>query len=124
MKQELKRSKYANIYLHILGYLVCIIPPLACAISYFPIWEAGGLRLHALCAVVVILAFFPAIRLIKRLLASDATYVMWLILFILFFALSRIADKMSVISLVGFISNSVGAVLIRIGGKRDERKGE
>ena len=120
MKTQISKNKYANIYLHILGYLLCIIPPLACALSYFPLWEStGGFKLHGLCVIAVILSVFPIIKLVRRLLRSDATYVFWFILFISFYALSRVADEMTVISFVGFISNSIGAVLMRAGGGKN-----
>ena len=125
MKTQTSKGKYANIYLHILGYLLCIIPPLACALTYFPLWEnGGGSRLNALCAVAVILSVFPIIKLIRRLLRSDATYVFWFILFISFWALSRIADEMTVISFVGFISNSIGAMLMRMGGRKNGKQSQ
>jgi hypothetical protein len=73
---------------------------------------------------VVVLAIFPLIRLIKRLLRSDATYILWLILFLAFYSLSKIADEMTVISLVGFVSNSIGAIILKLSGGRNERKRE
>lgn len=125
MRLQDSKRKYANIYLHILGYLLCIVPPLVCTLTYFPIWEsASGFKLNALCVIFVILAVFPLIRLIRRLLKSDATYILWFILFISFYALSRIADEMTVISFVGFTSNSLGSLLMRLGGKRNGRKTE
>lgn len=125
MKRQKNKVKYANIYLHILGYLLCIVPPLVCTLTYFPLWgDAGDFKLNALCAVIIILAIFPIIKLVRRLLRSDATYVLWLILFICFYALSRIADEMTVISFVGFVSNSVGALLMKAGGKRNGRESE
>lgn len=123
MKTQMNKSRYANIYLHILGYLLCIVPPLACTLTYFPIWKnAGGFKLSALCAILIILAVFPIIKLAGRLLRSDATYIFWLILFICFSALSKIADEMTVISFVGFVSNCIGAMLIKLGGKRNGRE--
>ena len=122
MKNATSNGKYANIYLHILGYLLCILPPLVCTLTYFPLWGEGGFKLNALCVILLIFAIFPMIKLIKRLLRSDATYVFWFILFLSFYFLSKIADEMTVISFVGFVSNSLGAVLIRLGGKRDGKQ--
>ena len=45
---------------------------------------------------------------------------MWLFTFILFYTMSRIADEMTVISLVGAISNAIGAILFRIAGRCNE----
>ena len=56
-----------------------------------------------------------------RILKSPAVYTLWLIAFIAFSSLSRIADEMTVISFFGFISNAAGAVLFRLacGGERE-----
>jgi hypothetical protein len=125
MKEQQKKHKYANIYLHIFGYLVCIVPPVACTFAYFPIWEIdSGFKLHALAVVALIVSVFPLVRLVKRLLRSDAAYIIWLILFLAFYSLSKIADEMTVISLVGFVSNSIGAIILKLSGGRNERKRE
>ena len=47
---------------------------------------------------------------------------MWLIAFILFLSLSRIADEMTVISFVGLISNLIGSLIFKLArryGKED-----
>ena len=50
-----------------------------------------------------------------------STHVMWLVLFILFFALSKIADQMIVISFIGFISNFISSFIFRAArGDRNE----
>jgi TctA family transporter len=79
---------------------------------------AGGAALIlALCAV-------PLYKLIRQKISSLSSYVMWLILFLVFFALSRIADEMTVISFVGFIGNLLGAIcfyMAKRGMRRNER---
>ena len=47
---------------------------------------------------------------------------MWFLLFVLFFALSRIADEMIVISLVGYLGNLIAAFIWRyLGSVKNER---
>ena len=40
---------------------------------------------------------------------------MWLVSFLIFFCLSRIADEMTVISFVGFVGNLIGALFFHLG---------
>jgi nicotinamide riboside transporter PnuC len=59
------------------------------------------------------------------MLTSYSSYFLWLILFLLFFALSKIADQMTVISLVGFIGNLLGAICFFIAKRLNKiRKSE
>lgn len=112
MNKRSKSSIFVSLGLHILGFLFCIAPPAVCTLMYFPLWRevgyesciAGGTALLlALCAI-------PIYRLLRRGLATYSSYMIWLVLFLLFFALSKIADQMTVISLVGFIGNLLGAL--------------
>ena len=122
----MKRSKtnvFVSFGLHILGFLLCILPPAICTLNYFPIWRevgyesciAGGVALLlALCAI-------PLYKLIADRLKSFSSYLMWLLLFLLFFGMSRIADQMTVICFVGFVSNLMGAVCFHIARKIHRR---
>ena len=122
----MKRSKtnvFVSFGLHILGFLLCILPPAICTLNYFPIWRevgyesciAGGVALLlALCAI-------PLYKLISDRLKSFSSYLMWLVLFLLFFGMSRIADQMTVICFVGFVSNLMGAVCLYIAKKIHRR---
>ena len=122
----MKRSKtnvFVSFCLHILGFLLCILPPAICTLNYFPIWRevgyesciAGGVALLlALCAI-------PLYKLIAERLKSFSSYLMWLVLFLLFSGMSRIADQMTVICFVGFVSNLMGAVCFRIARKIHRR---
>ena len=122
----MKRSKtnvFVSFGLHILGFLLCILPPAICTLNYFPIWRevgyesciAGGVALLlALCAI-------PLYKLIAERLKSFSSNLMWLVLFLLFFGMSRIADQMTVICFVGFVSNLMGAVCFYIAKKIHRR---
>ena len=99
--------------------LLSVLPPLIAVLSYFPLWrEAGaGTVLSGFTALLLVMAFFPLFKLLRRMLESPSAWVMWLISFLLFFALSRISEQMIVISFIGTLSNAMGAVLYRIAGK-------
>ncbi len=103
-------------FLHILGFVLCVVPPIICTLSYFPLWResGGGRALSGLCALLTVISALPLYKAVRRLLASPASYTVWLLLFLLFFSLSRIADEMTVISFVGFLGNILGAVCFKI----------
>lgn len=116
MKSATNKPTFANIILHIAGFALCIVPPAVCTLCYFPLWKTvdyesclagGGALLLAICAV-------PLYKLIAKAMQSFSAYIMWLIAFLLFFSLSKIADEMTVISFVGFVSNLLGAILFRL----------
>ncbi len=125
MGQGQKTNILVSFGLHILGFALCIMPPAVCTLLYFPFWKmvgyeyciAGGTALLlALCAI-------PLYKMIKRGLSNFSSYLMWLVLFLLFFALSRIAEQMIVISFVGFIGNLLGAICFFVAGRVKGGKG-
>jgi hypothetical protein len=115
MKSQ-KTNVFVSFGLHILGFLLCIVPPAVCTLNYFPLWREAG---YASCiaggtALLLALCVVPIYKLIRRGLLSFSSYMMWLLLFLLFFGMSRIAEQMTVISFVGFIGNLLGAVCFYI----------
>lgn len=100
----------------LIGMALCILPPVSCILTYFPIWAARGGE-YVVSGVTVLLltvAALPLYRAAKELLRSPAGYTVWLILFIIFFTMSKIAQQMAVVSLVGFVGNLLGAVFFRL----------
>ena len=113
----MKSSKLLwSILLGALGITLSVLPTVLAILCYFPVWvaEGGETVLSGFTATLLAVAVFPLYRLLKKLLESPSTWVMWLIAFILFYLLSHIADEMTVISFVGTVSNILGAVVFRI----------
>ena len=109
----MKRTKsriFVKYGLHILGFLLCILPPIICTASYFPIWKDSGQAVSGGVLLLLLISAYPLYKFIKQSLTSPAAYTVWLILFIMFSLLSQIAVQMTVISFVGFIGNALGAV--------------
>lgn len=120
--QKANKGKFVKIILHIVGFLLCIVPATLCTMCYFPVWREAG---AASClagggALILVICALPLFKLLRRVLASPSAYMMWLIAFLLFFALSRIATEMTVISFVGFVSNLIGAILMKVGTGKNE----
>lgn len=108
--------------LRAVAHAVAVGSPLTATLSYFPLWHKMGGE-HLLSGVALtfaIISFLPLLREIKRH-ATPSAPVIWLALFLLFFGVSRIADEVCVITLVGFISSLVAALIFklseRVGGK-------
>ena len=106
------------------GLILCILPPLAATLFYFPVWAVEGTKIvSGITLLLLALSALPLYKLLRDMLRSPASYTVWLILFLLFALLSKIAEEMTVISFVGFISNTLGAVLLRL-GRKEEKKNE
>ncbi len=120
----MKSSRLKPLILHALGTVISVVPTVVAVLSYFPLWaaEGGESVLSGFTALLLILSALPIYRALKHLLRSPSAWVMWLVCFLVFLLLSRIADEMTVISFVGLISNLIGALLFRLaGGKSDEK---
>ena len=119
-----KNRIFVNSCLHIVGLIFCVVPPAVCTLCYFPLWkEAGGEAVIAGgCALLLVLSAIPLMRVIRGRLKSPASYTLWLLAFLLFFGAAQIAEEMTVISFVGFVGNLIGALLFKLGGKRDEKR--
>ena len=114
-----KNNVFVNSILHISGILLCVLPPAVCTLLYFPLWiESGGAKsLAGGAALLLVICVIPIFKLMKRYFSSPASYVIWLIAFIVFSLVSRVAHEMTVITFVGFISNALGAVLFWLAKK-------
>ena len=116
-----------RILLYGIGLAICVLPVLSAIILYFPIWKERGAAtaLSGFALLLVLMALIPLFSTVKSLLRSPAAYTMWFIAFITFLLISKIADEMTVISFVGFISNLIGAFFLRAAKKpRKEERGE
>lgn len=118
--KESKTHSFVKYALHFLGLIVCAVPPIVCTLLYFPLWKSAGAE-HLLSggtALLIILAAIPFYKYIRRALESAASYVMWLVVFLFCFLLSKVIAEVTVIAFVGFISNLVGALILKLGDKK------
>lgn len=120
--EKANKCKIVNIFLHIMGFLLCIVPAAVCTMLYFPVWREAGASscIAGGGALILVICAAPIFKLLRRLFASPSAYMMWLVAFLLFFGLSKIATEMTVISFVGFVSNLIGAMLMKVGTSKNE----
>ena len=112
--------------LRLFGLGVCVIPPILAILAYFPVWRHGDADkiISGGALILIIIAHAPLIRWMKSKLSSVAGYTVWLVIFVFFAILSSIAYEMKVISLVGFISNVLGALILNYSEKAEDIDGE
>ena len=106
------------------GLIFCTVPVTVAILLYFPLWtNKGASSLLSGCSLLLLLmAVSPIIKVIKRLLRTPSSYVMWFFAFIIFFMLSEISKDMTVICFVGFVSNLVGALFFKLSKRSTYKK--
>ena len=107
-----------DILFRLLGVVFCTVPPILTILLYFPLLknEGGASALSGFTLLLILVAMVPLFNTVKLWLRSPASYTMWLIVFIAFLLLSRIAEEMTVIAFVGFIGNLIGAFFLKRSG--------
>ena len=119
MIKSQKNNIFVNNILHIAGISLCTLPPAICTLLYFPLWiESGSTKtLAGGAAFLLVISAIPLFKLLKRYFSSPASYVLWLIAFLVFSLVSKVAHEMTVITFVGFVSNAIGAIVFWLANK-------
>ncbi len=109
--------------LRAIGLAVCIFPVSAAIFSYFPLWlkRSDNSALSGFALILFFVALVPLYRYIGKALKSPSAHTLWFIVFLSFFLLSKIADEMTVIAFVGFISNLIGSVIFKLAARYNTR---
>ncbi len=112
--------------LRITGLSVCIFPAFIAVLSYFPIWMARNDTsiVSGFTLLLLGVSLIPLWKYISIVMRSPSAPLMWLIMFVIFFTLSKIAEEMTVISFVGFVSNLIGAAIFRFADRYKQKKEE
>ena len=99
-----------------LGLLISVGAPALATVTFFPLWQraGGGALLSGFALFLLLLCSVPLLKLIKRVLATPSAPIVWLLVFTFFFIFERIASEVTVIALVGTVSNVIGAILFKI----------
>ena len=105
-----------RLILRALGLMLCVLPPACATLSYFPLWlEKGATHtVSGVCALLLAVCAVPLFRYVRRVWRAPSAIVLWAVLFLLFYVLSRIADEMCVITFTGLVGNVMGAALFRL----------
>ena len=124
MKMQISKKWAISLLLRLASIVLCVVPVTVSILCYFPVWrtEGGEVLLSGVTMLLLALASLPLYKLLAHKLRSPAAYTVWLIAFLIFLSLSKIADEMVVISFTGFVGNALGAIVYRLaeGGRKNE----
>ena len=115
------KAQTKSLCIRTLALAISTLPPIIATLTYFPIWKHKGpaAALSGFTLVLLLISAIPLFKHVKRFFESASSVKIWLVLFIIFIILRNIADEMTTISLVGLISNCIGALLFKIASKED-----
>lgn len=121
MKKLSDKQKY---YLFkILGFLFCIVPPLIVTVIKYPLWSANkGATLSVVSVILIVLCCIPFKKYLKEVWKNPSAWQMWLFIFLADIILENIAQMTKIISLVGFISSIIGAVMFQLSKRYETRE--
>ena len=113
------------------GRLICLAAilldvgaPLVATTTFFPVWveQSAAATVSGIFVFLALLSAIPLFRVVKEKLKSPSAWTIWLIMFVLFWALESIVSEIKIIAFVGFASNVVGMLMYRHGNRLDERE--
>lgn len=115
------RSNALRFILRSLGLILCVAPPIACTLSYFPLWrEAGGEALiSGGTALLIIIAIIPFYKHLRKLIETSASYVLWLVIFLFCFLMAKVINEITVIAFTGLVGNLLGAIFLKLGERKE-----
>ncbi len=102
-----------------LAIVIDVGAPLATTFSLFPLWveKSSEATVSGLFLVFAFLSALPFIKQLKAYFKSPSSWVVWTVIFVLLVPIRNIVDEMLMVSLVGALSNMIGAVIYKIGSK-------
>ena len=112
-------GKKREFLLYAVGMIFCILPPALATLNYFPLWRTGN-PIKLISGITVLLLAVcarPLFKLIGEKFKSAASLGLWLVLFVLFFALNEVSAEMVVISFWGLVGNAVGSACLAMARK-------
>ena len=116
----MKKDK-RSLLLSALGVTVSTVPVAIATLSYFPLWveRSSYATFSGFTLLLLILAATPIVKILKRRFTSPSVTIVWLMLFLVFSMLKSIVYEVTVIAFVGFVSNSLGALIYYLAKKRE-----
>ena len=116
---DVKINPSKRLLFNALGLFFSVIPVGVAIFSYFPLWLRRGDAsiLSGISLLLLAAALVPFYRYVRNILRSASAPMMWFLFFMIFFFLSKIADEITVIAFVGFVSNLIGSVFFKIARK-------
>ena len=101
--------------LTVIGALLCIVPPAAVTMAYFPLWvqKSATSTLSGLSMILILVSIIPLFKLIKDHLKTPSAPILWGIICISAVMFRSIIDQIVVIAFVGTISSIAGFFIFK-----------
>lgn len=110
--------------IHIVGLIVCIVPPSLAALDLFPLLsESPQKKVSTLGALMLLVCCVPLWRSLKAFLKSPSAWKLWLITFAIFYLLNAIASEIVIISAIGLASGILGEGVFFLEKRYREKNG-
>ncbi|MBR0443286.1 MAG: hypothetical protein IIX15_03010, partial [Clostridia bacterium] len=109
-----------------LGLCCCLIPPIACTCTYFPVWEqtvGTWAMVGGTVAIIVIVAFIVLSKYLRSRIKSPSPVVISLCLWLFFVLVERTVEGLKMVSFWLFIGSLAGAVFFWLADRTERRKG-
>ena len=108
-----KRSKAT--LLHVLGLLICIVPPALSVLEFFPILsETPEKQISTFGVLMLAVCCIPFWRTIKAFFSTPSAWKVWLVIFLASYLLNSIVGELVVISAIGLVSGIAGGAVFRL----------
>lgn len=109
--------------LAICGYALCTLPAAISVLEFFPLWlKSGEKRLSALALMLLLIAFIPALRALRRHLRSPSALLVWLLLFLFICAFRAVIDELFTISLIALAGSVPGTACLLLSKRIKPKK--
>ena len=117
-------SRLKHHILGIIALIVCITPPAATVIYFFPLWkeQSPEAALSGFCLFLLLICAVPLFKHLKDFFKNPSARMVWIVGLIVFWSIGSIAEQMKVICAVGLIANLLGGIVFKIRDRFKEEK--
>lgn len=112
------RAKQGTI-LYYFGLAISVLAPLITAMTQFPIWveKVPRSQLGIMFVFTALLSCIPFLKHIKMKLKSPSAVTVWVLIFVICWALNKIIEQLLIVAFVGMIANILGGILCAVGNR-------
>lgn len=109
-----------------LGALLCIVPPIAVTIGYFPVWveKSSSSTISGLSMILILVSIIPLFKLVKDHLKTPSAPLLWAIICLFAVMFRSIIDQVIVIAFVGTVSSIAGFFVFKARDRMKEKQKE
>lgn len=116
-----------RIIFDIAGLACCLIPPCACTLAYFPVWEET-VGTTALCGgtlgILIFIALVVVGKYIRTRLKTPSPAIMFGAAWLMLALIEKTVTGIKNICFFGFVGGCVGAVLFMLADRVEDKKGD